>query len=279
MPKRPDIKEIGLKIVKGGGERHGDHPVHHLSANEGFLFLPISLLRPDPEQPRQHFDNVSLDELTASVKEKGVLQPVLARKDPNNEGYILIAGERRWRAAAAAGLTEIPTLIRNETDHLEVALIENLQRENLNAIEEAEALLRLKETREYTDEQLAKIIGKSRSSVTESLTLNRLPKAIKAECRTSDITSKSQLLEVIRVGSDEEMLTLWQTLKSGKVRTVRALRSHKTNAGNGRGRPKNYRFQHKPKGRQYQVIVTFSKSRATREEVSDALKDALKHVP
>ena len=279
MSKRPDIKEIGLKIVKGGGERQSDHPVHHLSANEGFLFLPITLLRPDPEQPRQHFDNASLDELTASVKQKGILQPVLARKDPNDDGYILIVGERRWRAAVAAGLTEIPTLIRNETDHLEVALIENLQRENLKAVEEAEALLRLKEAREYTDEQLAKIIGKSRSSVTESLTLNGLPEAVKAECRMSDIASKSQLLEIIRAGNEEEILALWLALKSGEVRTVRALRSRKTNASNGRGRPKNYRFQHKPKGRQYQVIVTFSKSRATREEVRDALKDALKHIP
>jgi ParB family transcriptional regulator, chromosome partitioning protein len=279
MSKRPNIKEIGLKIVRGGSERNADHPVHHLSANEGFLFLPLALVRPNPDQPRQHFDDASLDDLTASVKEKGVLQPVLARKDPKGEGYILIAGERRWRAATAAGLTEIPALIRNEADHLEVALIENVQRENLNAFEEAEALLKLKQARGYTDEQLAKIIGKSRSSVTESLTLNGLPEAIKAECRTSDIGSKSQLLQVLRAGNNEEKLALWQAFKTGEVRTVRDMRNHKTSATNGRGRPKNYRFQHKPKGHQYQVVVTFSKSRATREEVSDALKDALKHLP
>jgi ParB family transcriptional regulator, chromosome partitioning protein len=279
MSKRPNVKEIGLKIVRGRGERHADHPARHLSANEGFLFLPISLVRPNPDQVRQHFDNALLDDLTTSVKEKGILQPVLARKDPNGEGYILIAGERRWRAATAAGLNEIPALLRNETDHLEVALIENLQRENLNAFEEAEALLKLKQARQYTDEQLAKIIGKSRSSVTESLTLNGLPEAVKAECRTSDIGTKSQLLQVLRAGDQEEMLALWQALKTGEVRTVRDMRSHKISATSGRGRPKNYRFQHKPKGHQYQVIVTFSKSRATRDEVSDALKDALKHLP
>jgi ParB family chromosome partitioning protein len=279
MSKRPDVKEIGLKIVRGRGERHAGHPVQHLSANEGFLFLPISLVRPNPDQARQHFDDGLLDGLTASVREKGVLQPVLARKDPMADGYILIAGERRWRAATAAGLTEIPALIRNATDHLEVALIENLQRENLNAFEEAEALLKLKQARQYTDEQLAKIIGKSRSSVTESLTLNGLPEAIKAECRTSDMGTKSQLLQVLRAGSKEQMLALWQALKTGEVRTVRDMRSHKSSTANGRGRPKNYRFLHKPKGRPYWVIVTFSKSRATREEVSDALKDALKHLP
>jgi ParB family chromosome partitioning protein len=279
MSKRPDIKEIGLKIVRGRGERHADHPVHHLSANQGFLFLPISLVHPNPDQARQHFDDALLDDLTASVKEKGILQPVLARKDPDGKGYILIAGERRWRAATAAGLNEIPALLRNETDHLEVALIENLQRENLNAFEEAEALFKLKQARQYTDEQLAKIIGKSRSSVTESLTLNRLPEVVKAECRTSDIGTKSQLLQVLRAGSEEEMLTLWQSFKAGEARTVRDLRQRKHKATNSRGRPKNYRFEHKPKGQQYQVIVTFSRSRATREEVSDALKDALKHIP
>jgi ParB family chromosome partitioning protein len=279
MSKRPNIKEIGLKIVQGGAARHADHPVHHLAANEGFLYLPIELVRPNPDQPRQHFDDSAIEDLTASVKEKGVLQPILARKDPASEGYIIIAGERRWRAATAAGLTEIPALIRKETDALEVALIENLQRENLNAVEEAEALLRLKKARRFTDEQLAKIIGKSRTAVTESLALNTLPEQIKAECRTSDIGSKSQLLQVLRAGDEEEMLALWQALKSGELRTVRDLRHRNSNRSNGRGRPKNYRFQHKPKGRPYHVIVTFSKTRATREEVSAALKDALKHIP
>jgi ParB family chromosome partitioning protein len=279
MSKRPNIKAIGLKIVKGGGERHAGHPVHHLSANEGFLFLPIGLVRPNPDQPRQHFDDASLDDLTASVKEKGVLQPVLARKDPQSEGYILIAGERRWRAATAAGLAEIPALIRTQTDHLEVALIENLQRENLSALEEAQALLKLKQARHYTDEQLAKIIGKSRQYVSDSLILDDLPEQIKAECQTSGKWSKSQLLQVLRAGDEQEMFALWQALKTGEVRTVRDLRHHNNSASNGRGRPKNYRFQHKPKGRHYQVTVTFSKSRATREEVSEALKDALKHIP
>ena len=102
---------------------------------------------------------------------------MLARKDPVRDGYILIAGERRLRAATAAGLTEIPALIRSEADALEVALIENLQRENLSALEEAEALLKLKNARQFTDEALAKIIGKSRQSVNDSLILNELPEA------------------------------------------------------------------------------------------------------
>jgi ParB family chromosome partitioning protein len=276
MPKRPDLKAIGLDAMKDADAPRGDHPVRHLAANEGFLFLPIQSIRPNPDQPRQHFDDKSLEDLTASVREKGVLQPVLARKDPKGDGYILIAGERRWRAATAVGLTEIPALIRNESDALEVALIENLQRENLNAVEEAEALFKLKKARHFTDEALAKIIGKSRSAVTESLTLMSLPENIKAECRTSDIGSKSQLLQVLRAGSAEEVQATWGALKNGQVRTVRDLRKR---ANGAKGRPKNYRFHHHPKGRSFQVLVTFAKTRATRAEVSDALKDALKNLP
>ncbi len=276
MPKRPDLKAIGLDAMKDVDALRGDHPVRHLAANEGFLFLPIQSIRPNPDQPRQHFDDKSLEDLTASVREKGVLQPVLARKDPKGEGYILIAGERRWRAATAVGLTDIPALIRNESDALEVALIENLQRENLNAIEKAEALFKLKTARHFTDEALAKIIGKSRSVVTESLTLMSLPENIKAECRTSDIGSKSQLLQVLRAGSEEEVQATWKALQNGQVRTVRDLRKR---ANSVMGRPKNYRFHHHPKGRSFQVLVTFAKARATRAEVSEALKDALKNLP
>ena len=277
-PKRPNLKVIGLHLVgqaKPTAPR-ADHPVRQLAANEGFLRLPVELVRPNPDQPRQHFDGASLADLTASVKEMGVLQPVLARKDPTGEGYILIAGERRWRAATAAGLTEIPALIRSEADSMEVALIENLQRENLSAIEESEALLRLKEARHFTDQALAKIIGKSRQSVNDSLMLNELPEAVKAECRTSGIWSKSQLLQVVRAGSEEKMLATWKALQTGEIRTVRDLRKRERRV---KGRPKNYRFVHNPKGRPFQVLVTFSKRKASRTEVSEALRDALKHLP
>ncbi len=250
--------------------------MRQLAANEGFLRLPVELVRANPGQPRQHFDDASLADLTASVREMGVLQPVLVRKDPTGEGYILIAGERRWRAATAAGLTEIPALIRSAADSMEVALIENLQRENLSAIEEAEALLRLKQARHFTDQALAKIIGKSRQSVNDSLILNELPEPVKVECRTSGIWSKSQLLQVVRAGSEEKMIATWEALRSGEFRTVRDLRIREHTA---KGRPKNYRFLHKPKGRPFQVLVTFSKTRASRAEVGDALRDALKHLP
>jgi ParB-like chromosome segregation protein Spo0J len=159
---------------------------------------------------------------------------------------------------------------------MEVALIENLQRENLSAIEESEALLRLKQARRCTDQMLAKIIGKSCPSVNDSLLLNELPEAIKAECRTSGDWSKSLLLQVVRAGTEAKMLETWEALRTGQVRTVRDLRVRGHQA---KGRPKNYRFTHNPKGKPYQVSVTFSKTKATRSEVTTALKDALKHLP
>jgi ParB family chromosome partitioning protein len=277
MPKRPNLKAIGLHIVQGAESQRTDHPARRLSANEGFLYLPIDLVRPNPDQPRKHFDDQMHEDLTASVKEKGILQPVLARKAPAGEGYILIAGERRWRAAIAAGLAQIPALIRSEADALEVALIENLQRQNLSALEEAEALLKLKNARQFTDDALAKIIGKSRQSVNDSLILNELPEQIKAKCRTSGTWSKSQLLQVLRAGTPEEIVAAWEAVESGQIRTVRDLRKH-TGAHQKKGRPHNFRFLHKPPDRPFQVLVTFSKTKASPEEVSEALKDALKHL-
>ncbi len=280
MPKRPNLKETGLNPVANAHNAPQEHALRQLAADQGLLYLPVELLRPNPDQPRQHFDHSSLEDLSASIKEKGVLQPVLARKDPQSESFILIAGERRWRAAKAAGLAEIPALIRKEEDSLEVALIENLQRENLNPLEEAEALLKLKHTKGFTDQELAKIIGKSRTSITEILSLNQLPEPIKDRCRTSDTWSKSQLLHLVRADSPEKLDTLWKVLNGGQATTVRDLRRHMARSTTSRkGGPIRYRFLHKPKGRSYQVLVTFTKAEVSHEELRTALKDALAHLP
>jgi ParB family transcriptional regulator, chromosome partitioning protein len=278
MPKKLNFKEIGLHAVSPRRPSATAHPISHLAANAGFLYVPLELLRPDPDQPRKYFDDATLDDLTASIREKGVLQPILIRKEPAGEGFVIIAGERRWRAAKAVGLKELPALMRDAQDALEVALIENVQRENLKPLEEAEALMRLKQARGFTDQALAKIIGKSRTSVTELLTLNQLPESIKKQCRTSDIWTRSQLLQLVRAGSSKEIEEVWARIKDGSGATVRDLRRSSRPAGRKRAGGR-YRFLHKPKGRTFQVLVTFSKAKATRSEVGAALKDALKHLP
>lgn len=138
--------------------------------------LPVAQLSPSPLQPRKHFDEEALEELAASIREKGVLQPLLVR--PRGDGhYEIVAGERRWRAAQAAGLHEVPVIIRELTDGqvLEAALIENIQRTDLNPVEEARAFKALIETFSHTQEQLSKVVGKSRSHIANSLRLLGLP--------------------------------------------------------------------------------------------------------
>lgn len=242
----------------------------------GIINVPVAAIEPNPQQPRKHFDDAALADLTASVLEHGVLQPIIVRRHPEGAGYLIVAGERRWRAARAAGLPKIPALVRDASDHLEVAIIENLQRENLNAIEEAEALLQLKTVRGYTDEMLARVVGKSRQAVNDSIRLNNLPEAIREECRTCGIGTKRQLLSVLMAGGPEEMQAAWNALRSGEVTTVREL--HERTAANKPpkpGRPKNFTFLHQNPTKQYRLTITFKKTKVAEEEIREALSDAL----
>jgi len=144
--------------------------------------VPIDQLRPGKYQPRHHFDENELRSLVDSVRERGILQPLLVRKDPDSSsGYEIIAGERRWRAAQLAGLHEVPVLVRSLTDReaLEIALIENIQRQDLNPLEEAEGYRRLMEEFAHTQEDLAHAVGKSRSHVANILRLLQLPHPVK----------------------------------------------------------------------------------------------------
>ncbi|NMB12435.1 MAG: ParB/RepB/Spo0J family partition protein [Firmicutes bacterium] len=141
--------------------------------------IPVSAVEPNPYQPRRSFDQENLRELAASIKEKGVLQPVTVRE--KGEIFELVAGERRWRAAQVAGLSEIPAVVRELSDRevMEIALIENLQREDLNPIEEAEAYQVLMREFQLTQEEVAKAVGKGRPTVANRLRLLRLPEAVR----------------------------------------------------------------------------------------------------
>jgi ParB family chromosome partitioning protein len=275
MPRRPDIAALARRTIEEAGQGSNGHPLRKVLTDENaarILLVPVDQLEANPKQPRQHFDQASLDELTASIREVGILQPLIAMKQPGTATCMLIAGERRLRAAKAAGLREVPVLLRTPDDAAEVALIENLQRENLNAIEEAQALFNLKEAKGYTDAALAKIIGKSRVSVTETMALNRLPEAIKAECRLTDKWQKTQLLQVLRAGPPEKMQAAWAGLRTGELTTSRQV---KKRANSLRGRRENYRHTYQPTHRRFQVTVTFARSRANSDDVRAALKEAL----
>lgn len=149
--------------------------VKEISAN-GFLMIPLSQIVPNTDQPRKEFVKEHIEELAASIKEKGILQPVVVTKRADGK-YMLICGERRFRASGLCGLTEIPAVVKDlaKDDFLEWALIENIQRQDLNPIEEAEAYRRLAEERMLSQEEIAKRVGKERSTVTNMIRLLRLP--------------------------------------------------------------------------------------------------------
>jgi ParB family chromosome partitioning protein len=158
-------------------------------ANSGSVIeLPIDSISPNPKQPRKDFDDRALHDLAESLKQSGLLQPVVVRRF--GEGYQLIVGERRWRAAKMAGITRIPAVIRDATDAetLELALVENLLREDLNPMEEAEAYQRLLVEFGWTQEELAQRVARDRSSVANCLRLLKLPETIQADLRAGRLT-------------------------------------------------------------------------------------------
>jgi ParB family chromosome partitioning protein len=186
--------------------------------------IELSRIVPNPDQPRKTFDLVSLQELAQSIEQHGLLQPITV-KPYENDQFMLVAGERRFRAHE---LLNKPTIFAIVTDGnvQELALIENVQREDLHPVELARALSDLMESRSYTQEDLGRVIGKARNTVTSLLSLNNLPDEIRAECPTSDI-SKSVLIEIARLPNKEDQLRMWAEVKSGKVKTVRATREKK----------------------------------------------------
>ena len=166
----------GLDALFGGSEPKREQEAASSS-------LPVSSLRPNPGQPRRHFDEVALRELAASIKAQGIIQPLLVRPLAGGETYQIVAGERRWRAAQMAGLDNVPVYIRELSDKevMAAALIENLQREDLNPIEEAEALQALREALELTQEELASRLGKSRPAIANALRLLQLSATARAD--------------------------------------------------------------------------------------------------
>jgi ParB family chromosome partitioning protein len=183
-----------------------------LSASPGeedsLVEVAIDQIEPNPNQPRKSFESSSLDDLTASIRNSGVIQPVVVRR--LGSGYQLIAGERRWRAARQAGLERIPAIVREATDaeSLELALIENLLREDLNPMEEAEAYRNLLAQFSWTQEQLAQRIGRDRTSIANALRLLRLPDEIQADLRGGRLT----------MGHARALLALTTTAEQLKLR-------------------------------------------------------------
>lgn len=172
--------------------------------------IAIEHIHPNANQPRRFIDPQGLDELTESVRTRGILQPIIVKRD--GDGYMIMAGERRYRAALRAGLKTMPAIVRDD-DPNEIALIENLQREDLTALEEAEGLGAMVARYGYTHQVLAQLLHKSRPYVSNMLVLTRLPAEVKAEIHRYPSISREILMAIARQGAEADMLKLWRRVK------------------------------------------------------------------
>jgi len=259
--------------------RHDAHYVEELTQprtpHVGRL-LPIDKLDPNPQQPRTEIGD--LTELTASITEKGVLEPLLVK--PTSDGrWMIIAGERRWRAATAAGLEEVPCIEMDVDDAevAEIALIENMQRKDLTPWEEADGLKALSERFGYTHEEVARKVGKSRSTVTEALSIAALPDSIREICRACEITSKSLLLQIVRQPDDESMQAMAEQIAAEGLTRDGARKARKAYIDpTGASEPYVYRYE--SPGREFKVEVKFKKSEISAEELFEALNAAAQNI-
>ena len=252
--------------------RHEAHYVETLSASSGRpvgRMVPIDRVDPNPDQPRQMMGD--LTELKASIAEKGILEPLLVR--PRGERYGIIAGERRYQAAVQLGLTELPVVVRpaDESESIELALVENLQRRDLTAFEEAQGLAALAERFQCTHEQLAKRLGRSRASVTESLSLNAMPEEVQRLCRLAGITSKSILLEIVRQRNPEAMAAFVEQITRDVGGTRRRAREAAGRRG-ARGRTRPFVYRYASPNRTFSLRLAFRKTRVPRDQLIAALE-------
>lgn len=287
MPKRGLPSSVKM--------RHDSHYVEELLRSSQAIgkILPIEKIAPNPEQPRTEIGD--LTELSSSIKEKGVLEPLLVKPKPDGT-WMIIAGERRWRAANLAGLDEVPCieLDLDEKEIAEIALIENMQRKDLTVWEEADGLAALKSRYDYSHEEIAKKIGKSRTTVTESLTIAGLPKQIREKCRRADISAKSILLEIARQFDEEAMHSFLQDISKNSAarenvrQTARPSKKtksaapsatlQKTASGTASDSASANIFSYESEKNDFQLKLTFNNGKFERKDVLRALKEAFENI-
>ena len=269
MPKRGLPETIRM--------RHDEHYVEALTSSAGTpigRMVPIDQIDANPNQPRQVMGDLS--ELMASIAEKGIIEPLIVRQ--RGRRFQIIAGERRYQAAVQVGLREIPIVIRDSDDNevIEIALVENIQRKDLTAFEEAEALHSLSTRCNYTHEDMARRLGRSRTAITESLSLNNMPDEVKNLCRLADIHSKSLLLQIVRQGDHQKMVALIEKIARDGGSTREEVR--KETAKPKAGRPKAFVFSYKAPSKAFKLQLRFTKPRVEREEVISALEAIIQEL-
>jgi ParB family transcriptional regulator, chromosome partitioning protein len=268
-------KRIGLPVTLK--MRHDAHYVESLTSYSGAAIgrmIPVDQIRPNPDQPRKSIGD--LRELTDSIREKGVLEPLLVRFVPREECYYIISGERRYHASRAAGLTEVPCIekMADDAETLEIGLIENIQRKDLTPFEEADGLHRLATQFEYTHEDVARKIGRARSSVTETLSLRTIPESLRRKCVEHGIMSKSLLLQIARQPTEKKMMEMLHRILQGGLTRDEA-RKERRDEQTGPQRPQPFIFQFEPENETFRFRIQFKKSHVSRDELIGTLRGIL----
>lgn len=253
--------------------RHNAHYVEEIISRSGAAIgrmIPLEQLQPNADQPRK--DQGDMKGLVESVRERGVLEPLLVRHIPVSGKYMIIAGERRYHAARSAGLREIPCIEKDadETETLELALIENLQRKDLTPFEEADGVHALGDRMGLSHEEIAQKIGKGRSSVTEVLSLRTIPDDIKALCIEKGVLSKSQLLQVARQPSEAKMRNLVRLFALGMINREKAREERNPNK-----KPRNAIFRFIPPAKEFKMTLQFRKNHVERGEIIKTLQQII----
>ncbi|MGA9632957.1 MAG: ParB/RepB/Spo0J family partition protein [Candidatus Acidiferrales bacterium] len=260
--------------------RHDAHYVETLTSFSGASvgrMIPIDKIRPNPDQPRKTIGDVR--ELSDSIRQKGVLEPLLVRFIPHEDTYYIISGERRYHASMAAGLHELPCIekIADDAETLEIALIENLQRKDLTAFEEADGLQRLADQFDYTHDDIAKKIGRSRSSVTETMSLRVIPDEVRHTCVENGITSKSLLLQVARQPTEKKMQEIVHRIVQGNLTRDEARKARKEEMESA-PRPQPFVFDFESEDGGFRIRMQFRKSHVSSEELAAALRTVLRRL-
>ena len=262
------VRRAGLPLTVK--MRHNAHYVEEIISRTGAAIgrmIPLEEIQPNAGQPRKEIGD--LQGLTDSVREKGVLEPLLVRFMPESGKYMIISGERRYLAARAAGLGELPCIEKDvdDAETLELALIENLQRKDLTPFEEADGLQALAGRFGLTHEEIAKKVGKSRPSITEVLSLRTIPDEIKGLCIEKGVLSKSQLLQVARQPNEVKMKDLAQRFALGMVNREQARAERNPDK---KPRPAVFRFI--PPAKEFKMVLQFRKNHVERDEILAALR-------
>lgn len=272
--------------------RHDTHFVEELTTRHEVpvgRMLPLASVEPDPNQPRTVMGD--LEELVGSIRERGVLEPILVRRIPREDGqeeepgqevFRIISGERRYRAAQQAGLYEVPAIEMDVTEQeaLEIALIENLQRKDLTPFEEAEGYKALSERYGYTHEEISEAVGKSRTVITEGLSLLQMPPRVRDAVQALGISSKSLLLEVLKAGSEEEMIRLLEEVSSHGLNRddLRRRLRNRDRAASQTRRRRPYAFKFRAPDKSYTLNLTFRQSEVEKNDLIQALEQILSEL-